>query len=328
MSILPARLRSNDLFSLLRRSWAISPALTIYGVAMIIVTILTVIGIFADPRIITGAPAWVKPAKFAISTCIYAFTLVWLVRFVQAAHPRLSSIINVVTAVIFTLEMAIVVLQAARGTTSHFNQTTPFDQTLYRTMAIGITFVWLATLLACILLLLQRFNSPVLAWTLRLSTVMALIGMGLGFLMTTNLSPDQLAMIATKHMPPSFGAHSVGVEDGGPSLPILGWSTVGGDLRIPHFFGLHGMQLLIIIGLLLIQFGPRWGLASRHQLALLWTAAVGYLGLTALLTWQALRAQSIIAPDALTLQAFAILISVVAVISIATLSHARLRRVL
>ncbi len=37
-------------------------------------------------------------------------------------------------------------------------------------------------------------------------------------------------------------------------------------------------------------------------------AAGGYLGLVALLTWQALRGQALLAPDALTLLALALLV--------------------
>ena len=44
---------------------------------------------------------------------------------------------------------------------------------------------------------------------------------------------------------------------------------------------------------------------SGPRLALVHTAGIGYLGLTGLLTWQALRGGSIIAPDGLTWAAYA-----------------------
>ena len=34
-------------------------------------------GLLLDPRVITGAPAWLKPAQFAISTAVYSLTLAW-----------------------------------------------------------------------------------------------------------------------------------------------------------------------------------------------------------------------------------------------------------
>ena len=119
--------------------------------------------------------------------------------------------------------------------------------------------------------------------------------------------------MAAGNAPAAFGAHSVGVEDGGPGLPVVGWSTVGGDLRIPHFVGLHALQVIPLIGWWLRRRNMtlRWGEGSR--LALLWTAGLGYLGLLVLLTWQALRGQSIIAPDTITLMAVAGLLAVVAI---------------
>ena len=57
------------------RLWAGSPALTAAGLLMIGLLGVSVIGLLVDPRVITGAPAWLKPAKFAISTAIYMLTL-------------------------------------------------------------------------------------------------------------------------------------------------------------------------------------------------------------------------------------------------------------
>ena len=92
-------------------------------------------------------------------------------------------------------------------------------------------------------------------------------------------------------------------------MPFVGWSTEGGDLRIPHFVGLHALQVLPLFWWLFLR--RRSGLLREgHRVALVWTVGTTYLGLVGLLTWQALRAQPIVAPDADMLKAFAILISV------------------
>jgi hypothetical protein len=291
---------------LLRRAFATNRALTILGGAMLITFLATLVGIFVDHRVITGAPAWLKPAKFAISVCLYSFTLVWLLGFVEN-RPRLVRVVGNVTVVSLIVEMIVIITQAVRGTTSHFNQTTPLNTALWFTMGAFIVLVWTMNLVLATLLNMQRMTDRAFAWSLRLGLVISAIGMAVAFLMIFP-TPEQAAAIASGRGPHIVGAHSVGVADGGPGLPILGWSTAGGDLRAAHFVGLHGLQILPFFGWLLTRrrkfFAP---FAANDRLALVWIVGVGYVGLVVLLTWQALRGQSVAHPDARTIAAASVL---------------------
>jgi hypothetical protein len=90
--------------------------------------------------------------------------------------------------------------------------------------------------------------------------------MGLAFTMTQP-TPDQMA-----NFEGIAGAHTVGASDGGPGLPFLGWSTVGGDLRISHFVGLHGLQVLPLMAIALAAFVT----SPVRQRAVLHGAGVSY----------------------------------------------------
>jgi hypothetical protein len=114
----------------------------------------------------------------------------------------------------------------------------------------------------------------------------------------------------------------VGVEDGGPGLPVTRWSTTGGDQRVPHFVGLHGSQALPLFGYLLARFAPAW-LRAGHRIALVWTAGLSYLGLVVLLTWQALRGQPLTSPDAATLGALFALVLTAGTAAYAVVLRAR-----
>src|ERR1700687_3611045 len=93
----------------LTRLWRVNRALTVVGVLMLITLLGTLVGLVLDPRVITGAPAWLKPAKFAVSTTIYAFTLVWLLGFVRG-HARSVAITANTVAVGLFIEVAIIIL--------------------------------------------------------------------------------------------------------------------------------------------------------------------------------------------------------------------------
>jgi hypothetical protein len=281
-----------------RRAWETNRPLAFVGTLMLLTLAVALVGIFVDPRVVTGAPAWLKPAKFAVSISIYSFTLLWLLTFVRG-RPRLVRLVSWATAIGLGVEMALIAGAALLGTTSHFNVGTLANGIVWGAMAFFIVLTWTMGLLAAVLLLLQRLSGPAFAWGLRLGLIVSLVGMAVAFFMTTP-TPEQLAAAEAGEGMQVVGAHSVGVKDGGPGLPILGWSTEGGDLRVPHFFGLHALQVLPLIGWLVSTYGSR-RLGPGRRVALVWTAGLSYLGLVGLLTWQALRGQPLVAPDALTL---------------------------
>jgi hypothetical protein len=268
----------------------------VLAVVMGALTIACLIGLIVDPRQLLGVNVWEKPLKFAISTVVYAITWSWLIGQLERGR-RIAWWAGTVSAVLLLIELVIIVGAAATGTTSHFNVSTAFNTVLWSIMAFSITALWIATFVVSILLFRNRLGDPARTLAIRAGAIIALAGMGLAFLMTgpTAAQLDDWQGIA--------GAHTVGLADGGPGLPVLGWSTVAGDLRIPHFVGMHALQALplalILLELLSRRVAVLRDVTVRFRLMIVATGA--YAATLGLLTMQALRGQSIVQPDAVTL---------------------------
>lgn len=262
---------------------------------MMALVAIALVGLVVDPRTITGMPLWAKPLKFALSVLIYSVTLAWLLTQVPRAR-RLAWWAGTVIAVFLAVEMIVIYGAAFADTTSHFNVATPFAAALWSTMAVSIVIVWAATILVAVLLFRADLGDAARSFAIRSGLIIAVIGMGLAFLMT---SPTAAQLSNFQGI---AGAHTVGLSDGGPGLPLLGWSTVAGDLRIPHFVGMHAMQVIPLVALLIELLGSRL-LAlrdARARLGILVVLAGLYLGIIAVLTVQALSGESIVHPDAAT----------------------------
>jgi hypothetical protein len=289
--------------------WRRNPPLVALVLAMLAVAAVALLGLVVDPRVITGAPAWMKPLKFAVSIAFYGATLLWILTFIPD-RPRLVAAISWGVFLGLGIEMALIVMQVLRDTTSHFNVATSFDAAVFTTMGAVIAGIWLLTAAVALVLGRRRFAESPIVWGVRLGLIAGLVGMAVAFLMTQPTA-DQAAQLAATGSSAIVGAHAVGVADGGPGLPVVGWSTVGGDLRVAHFLGLHALQILPLLGLALARFGPAW-LPMRDRSRLVGIAAACWIALTLLLTWQALRGQSVVAPDALTLFALGLVIALTA----------------
>lgn len=259
------------------------PGLYWFAVAMAGLSVLLVVAALVDGRELLGAPLWFKPLKFALSFVLYGAALAWMLGQLREPAMRRTGWVIVVASVV---EMLIITWQAGRGVRSHFNDDTVADGLLFSVMGATIVVLWLATLAIALRFLREPGRSASAGLAIRLGLGVGLLGMLVGFIMT------------------AVGSHAVGVPDGGPGLFLIGWSTTGGDLRIAHFIGMHALQLLPLLAAGLATLtGSRFDETTRSRIVIV--VAAGYTALVLLLTWQALRAQPLLAPDAITLGALA-----------------------
>jgi hypothetical protein len=294
--------------ALLDRLWRASPPLTAVGALMLVVAGASWVAMLVDPRIISGAPAWLKPFKFAISTAIYSLTLAWIFGWLSD-WPRVRRVVGWTTAIVFVLEVAIIDTQAWRGTTSHFNVSTTLDAMLFFVMGGAIVLQTLVSVAVAVALWRQPFTDRPLGWALRLGMTLTIVGAFTGPLMTRPTAAQLADARARGHMMIA-GAHSVGGTDGGPGVPVTGWSREYGDLRVPHFIGLHAIQALALIAVGL----RRWRRPETVRVRAVLAATASYASLFLLLLWEALRGQSLVAPDATAFASIAIWVVVSALV--------------
>ena len=234
--------------------------------------------VFVDARELLGVPLWMKPFKFFISTVLMSLTLAYILPRIEKARGSVQ-LASKVIVIAFGIELVLISWAAANETTSHFNVSSPLAIAVWTAMASLIAAVWVATILLTFFFLRHGVEEPHMKRAITWGMVVSVVGMAVAFLMT-GPNADQLA-----NFEGIAGAHTVGAADGGPGLPLFGWSTVAGDLRIAHFFGLHALQAIPLAVLLL-----RKNITIRGIDAI----GLGYLILVGLLTAQALMGQSIV----------------------------------
>ncbi|HEX8702104.1 MAG TPA: hypothetical protein VF815_24955 [Myxococcaceae bacterium] len=274
--------------TLWNRAWALSPLLTVSTAVMVLGGLFTSAAMVFDPRQLVGEPLWLKPTKFYVSLAIYNATLLYFLSFLSQ-HRRFVRGVGAILAACGALEMVAITLQAARGVRSHFNVATPFDSAVFAVMGVAILLLWVTMMVVAIVLVRSKLEDRPLASALRVGLLVGVLGAALGQFMVTPRS-EQLAVAKAGEKLVESGSHTFGGKDGGPGLPLVGWSTTAGDMRPAHFLGLHGMQVLPFLAVLLARRRNR---SESQRLALIRAAGVAYAGLTGVLALQALRGMPI-----------------------------------
>ncbi|WP_298423978.1 hypothetical protein [uncultured Kordia sp.] len=221
-----------------------SPILFTIVMLHVVGGIICIGGLLIDDRTLAGVNVWVKPLKFCISGAIYIFT----VGFLMTKYPystRKKNILNNIISWTLLLEIGIIFYQASRGVQSHYNQDSLFDGLLFAAMGILIAInVLLMVLFAFDAARLKMKVAKPVQVAIFIGWVVVIVGSWVGGQMISQM------------------AHNVGVADGGDGLPLVNWSTVAGDLRVAHFFGLHGIQIIPLFALILSR---KWKTTTKNQ---------------------------------------------------------------
>lgn len=208
-----------------------------------------------DKSLLADELLWAKPIKFEVSVIIHFLTLAVLASLLRPARRNgiawRSMSYAVIAAGIF--EVMYIFLQAARGRESHFNKTTVVESIMYGFMGLGAVILVLGSFYLGWLLYREyqpKRNNPLL-----LSSALGLtVGSVLTLIIASYMSsqPDNIIIASSDVI----------------RVPLFGWYLNGQDLRVPHFFATHLMQLLPLYGLWLSRKEHASG--GKHETRLLW----------------------------------------------------------
>ena len=210
--------------------------------------VLCIPAMLIDDREVMGINVWIKPFKFFISTAIYTLTVGYIITFYPFSNLKKHIIRNLVSWTML-FELVIITIQAVRGVQSHFNTSSDLDGSLFGTMGglIGINVVVMVFMAIETIRCKLKVSKP-MQYALFLGWLIIIFGSWVGGQMIAQM------------------AHNIGVEDGGEGLPLLNWSTVGGDLRVAHFFGLHSIQIIPLFALVVER---KLKLSTKAQIAVI-----------------------------------------------------------
>jgi hypothetical protein len=184
---------------------------------------------------VLGINAWIKPAKFYLSTWIFIWTIAWYMKYLP--EQNVVSVYSWFTIAVFVFELIYITWQASIGQKSHFNVSTSFHSAMWGLMGGTIALMTLFTAFIGFLFFKNTFPElpNAYVWAIRFGIILFVIFAFEGGVMGSQLS------------------HTVGAADGGKGLPFLNWSVSDGDLRIAHFVGMHALQVLPLLAFFVIK---------------------------------------------------------------------------
>jgi hypothetical protein len=233
-----------------------------------------------DTRTVNDINVWIKPNKFNTSLLMQLLTVLWLWQLAEPAMRVTKFAVRLMATLAISglIEIFYIAFQSARGRASHFNSQTAWEAFMYSgVMGTAAVVLVVTTSIAGYWIWKHASTEARQHQGMFWGAVMGLFLGGMATLLTASaLASGQIAG-------PGHWVGGIRSDIGG--LPILGWSTTGGDLRVPHFFATHLMQALPIAGIFADKVLP-----SNAKL-FVWLASVLGLMVVALTYTQAVSGQ-------------------------------------
>ncbi|MFC4336451.1 hypothetical protein [Salininema proteolyticum] len=289
------------------RSWHLP--LLVNACLMTGLAVFSAVAVFIDDRTLLGESVWVKPLKFGVAFAAYAATLAWLYGRLTKWR-RTAWWTGSVFAVVGVVEVGVIAFAAALGTYSHFNQSDdPANRFVQETFQYGVPGIFMTGMLLAILVLTQRMGDKAQTNALRWGLGLSVLGMASAYLIVSVSAEfdERTVLDAGGNEVPLSGSHGVGDPDGG-GMFLTGWSTTGGDMRVAHFVGLHGIQVMILAAVAIAYLSRKTRLFRVESVrnGIVHSLALGYLGVFATLVWQAMEGEAFVDPSAGTIAALTV----------------------
>jgi hypothetical protein len=132
-----------------------------------------------------GPVSWRKPITFGFSFGVTLLSLSSIMSFLPH-RPRLGWILAATLGLASVTEVLLISMQQWRGVPSHFNESTPFDETVFSAMGFMVVLVGLSILVLTIWTFWELNAPPSLAWAIRSGLLLMLASQALGGLIIAN----------------------------------------------------------------------------------------------------------------------------------------------
>lgn len=197
------------------------------------------LGVFAvDGGPWEGPVSWRKPVVFGLSFGITLATVTWFMTFLRPGR-LVGWLVVGVYSLASLAEVFLISMQRWRGVPSHFNDSTPFNESVFSMMGALVSVIALLTVTVAVWSWLRMDAPPSLALAIRLGLLLMLVSQGVGVQMIVE------------------GGNTFGAE---------------GALKVPHAFTLHVAQVLPALAILLLVSDS----TEQRRIRIVSMAAVGY----------------------------------------------------